>query len=273
MSSLSVLGYGEIRQTEDERFSIFDTVSVIGGKKNPYETWKRMCVEFPEVLTKCEDFQFSGVGQRLTPVANKENILYIIGLLPGAVGRSYREDAAKLVMSKLNGENQLAIASDSEAVGKLTEIQAQMQGLLQQNQQMMMAIAMMCQQQGIQMQSLTTQLSSVESRLNQIESTQQEAIASLDKVPLPEVEAEELSTRAKLNRLIRDYSAANAIHYRDIWKRLYREFKDRYHIDLRQRAKNIEESGGKKFSPLDICERLGKIEELYAVAFDLLRAS
>lgn len=269
MSNLSVLGYGEIRKTDNERFSVYDVIQVVGGQKDPYNTWKRLSVEYPEVLTKCQDFQFPGQGQRKTPVSNKENILYIIGLLPGAVGRSYREDAAKLVMSKLNGEIQVSVDS-GEVLGKLTEMQSQMQGILQQNQQMMMAIALMCQQQGIQMQSLLAQVTSVESRVEKIEQVREEAIASLDEIPQPELEAEELTTRAKLNRLVQNYATANALHFQEVWRRLYREFRDRYHIDLRQRAKNIQASGG-KFKALDICEQLGKIEELYAVAFDLLK--
>lgn len=271
MSNLSVLGYGEIRQTEGERFSIFDTIAIVGGKVNPRKTWSDICKQYPEVVTKSDNFQFEGQGQRLTPVASKENILYIIGLLPGAVGQSYREDAAKLVISKLDGNGQL-VPDASGAINKLAEIQSQMQGLMQQNQQMMMAIAMMCQQQGIQMQSLAAQVASVDSRLGQIEATQQEAIASLDEVAEPEVEAEELTTRAKLNRLVRDYSAANAIHFHEVWRRVYREFRDRYHVDLKQRAKNVQANGRKRFTSLDVCEQLGRMEELYAVAFELLKA-
>lgn len=90
----------------------------------------------------------------------------------------------------------------------------------------------------------------------------------MDEVEAPVIEAEELTTRAKLNRLVRDYSAATAIHHQEIWRRLYREFRDRYHIDLKARAKNLP----KKLSTLDICEQLGKIEELYAVAFEILKA-
>lgn len=269
MSNLSVLGYGEIRKTEDELFSVYDVIQVVGGQKDPYNTWKRLSIEYPEVLTKCQDFQFPGKGQRKTPISTKENVLYIIGLLPGTVGRSYREDAAKLVMSKLNSEIQLS-ADNSEVIIKLTDMQSQMQGLLQQNQQMMMAIAAICQQQGIQAQALSNQLASVTSRIEQIEAAREDAIASLDEIPQPEVEAEALTTRAKLNRLVRDYSAANALHFQEVWRRVYREFKDRYHIDLRQRTKNIQANGGKKFKTLDVCEQIGKIEELYATAYDLL---
>lgn len=99
--NLDLERYGEIRVTVDERYSVFDVIETIGGKKNPYETWKRFAADYPEVLTKCEDFKFPGKGQRLTPVTDKEGLLYFIGLLPGAVGHSYREGAAKLMLAKI----------------------------------------------------------------------------------------------------------------------------------------------------------------------------
>ncbi|WP_414589766.1 hypothetical protein [Scytonema sp. PCC 10023] len=95
MNVLTLAKYGTIRTTEDNRFSVFDTIRVIGGKKNPHETWKRLCDDYPEVLTKYDNFQFPGAGQRLTPVADTEGIFYIIGLLPGSVGHAYREAAAR----------------------------------------------------------------------------------------------------------------------------------------------------------------------------------
>lgn len=145
------------------------------------------------------------------------------------------------------------------------QLLAQSQQMMLQTQQMILQIAAMTQQQGVQ-------IAAVVEKINEVEAIQQEAIASLDEVAQPEVEAEELSTRAKLNRLVRDYSVANAVHFQEVWRRVYREFRDRYHVDLKQRAKNIQANGGKKFTSLDICEQLGRIEELYAVAFDLLKA-
>lgn len=99
--NLALLDYGEIRITPDERYSVFDVIEVIGGKKNPWDAWDTLSEQFPEVLGKVEDFKFPGRGQRLTPVTNKEGLLHIIGLLPGTVGRTYREDAAKLMLSKI----------------------------------------------------------------------------------------------------------------------------------------------------------------------------
>lgn len=43
MSNLQVLNYGYIRETEDGRYSVFDTIEVLADKKNPRETFKRLC--------------------------------------------------------------------------------------------------------------------------------------------------------------------------------------------------------------------------------------
>jgi len=88
---------GAIRITSAGQPSIFDIIKVLGGQKNPHQVWDRLSETHPEVLTKCENLRFPGPGQRDTPVAKtKEDAYYILGLLPGAVGRKYREQAAKL---------------------------------------------------------------------------------------------------------------------------------------------------------------------------------
>lgn len=142
----------------------------------------------------------------------------------------------------------------------------QLNQLLAQN---LIALTALCQQQGVQVQALSTQLSAMESQVQQLVATREEAIASLDEADTPAVEAEELTTRAKLNRLVRDYSASTSIPFNEVWKRVYREFRDRYHVDLKTRAKNLP---GKKWKALDVCEQLEMMEQLYAVAFELLKA-
>jgi len=49
--------------------SIFDMIQVLGGKKNPHDTWARIVEANPEVLGKCENLQFPGAGQGETPIA------------------------------------------------------------------------------------------------------------------------------------------------------------------------------------------------------------
>jgi hypothetical protein len=88
---------GAIRISQSGQPSVFDMIKVLGGQKNPRDAWQRLVESHPEVVGKCDNLRFPGPGQRDTPVAKaKEDAYYILGLLPGAVGRKYREQAAKL---------------------------------------------------------------------------------------------------------------------------------------------------------------------------------
>jgi hypothetical protein len=134
----------------------------------------------------------------------------------------------------------------------------------QQNQLIMADIIASCQQLLFQIQQQTSQLVGLTQKLAEIELLQDDKMASIQELSPPSVEPKSLSTRLKINRLVRDYAKAKQISYRDTWILLYADFRDRYHIDLRVRAKN-----NGKLKPLDICEQLGMIEELYAVASNM----
>lgn len=103
----------EIRVTEDGRYSVFDLLKFC-GKKNPSQVWNGdnrgngLIDRYPELIHKVENLQFPGAGQRETPVATRENLLYILGLLPGAFGRAYREDAARVFIQYLDASPELA---------------------------------------------------------------------------------------------------------------------------------------------------------------------
>ncbi len=122
MQSLSLLSYGEIRVTDDNRFSVFDTIGVIGGKDNPRQCWNDLRTTYPEVVQKTDNLQFPGRGQRLTPVASVENIFYIIGLLPGAVGKAYREDAAREMCRKYGVSYESLVLAETEIVAKSPDV-------------------------------------------------------------------------------------------------------------------------------------------------------
>ena len=109
---------GSIRVNSAGQPSIFDMIKTLGGKKNPWDCWRRLIETHPEVVAKCEDFRFTGRGQRDTPVAkDKEATFYILGLLPGEVGRKYREQSAKLFTRWL--DDPAALVSD--LAGQLDE--------------------------------------------------------------------------------------------------------------------------------------------------------
>jgi hypothetical protein len=111
MSILALLSFenDSIRTTEDSQMSVFDFIRVVGGQKSEREVWTRICKQYPEVVTFCDNFQFAGKGQRETPVAGKEGILCILGLLPGTVGKKYRQEAARLVLAFYNSPEELAV--------------------------------------------------------------------------------------------------------------------------------------------------------------------
>ena len=127
---ISELDNASIRHNLDGWYSVFDLIRIVGGQKNPHETWKRLRKEYPEVLTKCENFKFPGRGQRKTPVTDREGWAYIIGLLPGVMGRRYRESAAKLVTRYLDGDIKLAdeIADRNDNQADLEWLEARVRG-------------------------------------------------------------------------------------------------------------------------------------------------
>jgi len=134
----------------------------------------------------------------------------------------------------------------------------------QQNPTLMADIIASCQQILLQNQQQNSQLIGLIEKLSEIDRFQKDKMASIKELSPSIVEPQSLSTRLKINRLVRDYATANDLAYRDTWRLLYAEFRDRYHINLRIRARN-----NGKLKPLDICEQLGMIEELYAVASNL----
>lgn len=71
-------------------------------------------------------------------------------------------------------------------------------------------------------------------------------------------------TRAKLRELINWYSAATDIEQQAVWRKLYKEFLLRYRIDVYQRAKS------RNIKKLDYIESIAKMEELFAVASQIL---
>lgn len=99
----------EIRVTDDGRYSVFDVIKFC-GKKNPRDAWKALTEGYVEIVGKTDNTSFGGRGgaAKATPVASRENILYIIGLLPGTIGRAYREDAARVFLQFLDASPELA---------------------------------------------------------------------------------------------------------------------------------------------------------------------
>jgi len=125
-----ICDHGDIRVSPDGQPSVFDMIRVLGGQKAPRKAWERLTEAHPEVVLKCHNLQFPGAGQRDTPVAKtKEDAYYILGLLPGAVGKQYREDAAKLFVNFLDKPEKVAyLALDKLSDEELQRVEARLKG-------------------------------------------------------------------------------------------------------------------------------------------------
>ncbi len=84
--------------------SVFDAMKAFRGPScNPYEECRRLSERYPEVLTNCENFKFSGKGQRETPVADAKTLVQIILLLPGEQAAKVRMEASRVFVGFLGG--------------------------------------------------------------------------------------------------------------------------------------------------------------------------
>jgi prophage antirepressor-like protein len=107
--------------------------------------------------------------------------------------------------------------------------------------------------------------SALETRVAAIESRRIEAEREMFLLPAPAEPAEPLTDRARINRLVRQHAEETQLEHSAVWKQLYCEFRDRYHVDLRARAR----LGDKGTKPLDIAEELALLPQLYATAWAL----
>ena len=109
------------------------------------------------------------------------------------------------------------------------------------------------------------QLKDHEERISMIEEQQRDAMDALMDVEFADEEPDEKTLRAKINQLVRAYCLATGTEYQELWNRIYTDFKYRYHIDLKKRAKN------RGLKPIDLADQLGGMSELFKVASQICR--
>ena len=72
---IAELSNSTIRGTGDRRYSVYDLIRIVGGKKNPHQAWETVCQSFPELLQKVESVELGeGRARKVTPVATVENL-------------------------------------------------------------------------------------------------------------------------------------------------------------------------------------------------------
>jgi hypothetical protein len=107
------------------------------------------------------------------------------------------------------------------------------------------------------------QLAVVQSEVASILKVQKETEESFKALPPAIKPVPSRTTRTNINTLVRNFCYKTNTGHRDAWRKLYREFRDRYHVDLGVRASNG------NCAPLDIAQSLDLVDDLYALAAEL----
>jgi hypothetical protein len=111
LSELTDDSVGSIRKTLEDppRVSVYDVLQLVTGcgSNNCSIVYQRLSDSYPEVLTKCSNFKFTGRGQRDTPVIDAAGIIEIIMILPGKAAAKVRRSAADVMVRYLGGDPSL----------------------------------------------------------------------------------------------------------------------------------------------------------------------
>ena len=101
----------QIRKTAEDppRVAVYDVLQLVTGcsATNCSNVFSRVSEAFPEVITNCSNFKFSGRGQRETPVADARTTVEIIMVLPGRAAARVRKAAADVMVRYLGGDPSL----------------------------------------------------------------------------------------------------------------------------------------------------------------------
>lgn len=108
----------------------------------------------------------------------------------------------------------------------------------------------------------------LDQRVENIEKRSTEATVSLYSVPDPSGAPVGRSIASFINEVVRSYAIANRCPYPDVYAKLYREFRDRYHIDLMAR-KRTSVKKYKSIMHLAEAEFPDRLQDLYDVAYEL----
>lgn len=106
----------------------------------------------------------------------------------------------------------------------------------------------------------------IKSDLLEFKTIQAQNIAALNYIEPPTTEAKSRPRTADLNEFVRKHAIDKNILFKDCYNKIYREFRDRYHIDLKMRGKNHDP----KLSGIKMADKLNMLEELFAVAVEIL---
>lgn len=111
--------------------------------------------------------------------------------------------------------------------------------------------------------NLRKELNEVKSIVNVMVQEKNTAIDTLKYLEEPKVLPLQKSDRSAVNQLVRTYAVSINKTAQAVWNVLYNEFLYTYHMNIKERAKSL------NISTLDYLESIGKIPDLYALAYKM----
>jgi hypothetical protein len=99
----------KVRYTKEQpvQVSVFDVIRVMTGNSNPRPAWGNIQLHYAEVVQWITTYQFSGSGERPTPVCSVQTLIELINLLPGERAARFRQAGAKVLVRVLGGDETL----------------------------------------------------------------------------------------------------------------------------------------------------------------------
>jgi hypothetical protein len=122
--------------------SVFDFITVVGGQRNPKDTWQRILNEHSEelgIVAKCDYSQFGKTKK--TPVVNVQGMVKLLFWLPGELAKQFRSKSAEVMIRYLGGD--ITLIDEIKAIDQVhienpnnvaQVFRQEVQGLLNYNQ-------------------------------------------------------------------------------------------------------------------------------------------
>lgn len=108
-------------------------------------------------------------------------------------------------------------------------------------------------------------MAQIESRLSTMESLQKDTVRALSNAPLSKDEVPKITMRNQVRQLVNKYAVAHNIRQDVVWNKIYEQLYYIYGIAIRKYKREKGET------LIDVAERNGFVEKMYAIISDMIR--
>lgn len=108
-------------------------------------------------------------------------------------------------------------------------------------------------------------IAKVENRLDALDKEREENTKDLLALPMSDERVPEMTLRAKVRRLVNEYSKVANIHQQDVWHKIYEQLFYLYKISIRAYKKQKGETN------IDVAERNGFLDKMHIIISNLIK--